>query len=96
MLFWFDCSDTALRVVPWIGVALSCVVLAGYANALMMAVLWFLYISIVHAGQNWYGYGWEIQLLETGFLAFSFARCLMRGPFRYGRRRWRSSFFSAG
>jgi hypothetical protein len=26
-------------------------------------------MSIVHGGQDWYGYGWEIQLLETGFLA---------------------------
>jgi hypothetical protein len=34
-----------------------------------MAVLWILYMSFVHVGQDWYGYGWEIQLLETGFLA---------------------------
>src|SRR5678815_865146 len=34
-----------------------------------LTVIWFLYMSIVHAGQDWYGYGWEIQLLETGFLA---------------------------
>jgi Lipase maturation factor len=67
-LFWFDHSDTALRVVPWIGVALSIVVLAGYANAVMMTVLWFFYVSIVYAGQEWYGYGWEIQMSETGFL----------------------------
>src|ERR1700683_61925 len=43
-LFWWNCSDTMLRVVPWIGVALFCAVLAGYANALMMTVLWFLYV----------------------------------------------------
>jgi hypothetical protein len=34
-----------------------------------MAALWALYMSFVHVGQDWYGYGWEIQLLETGFLA---------------------------
>ena len=34
-----------------------------------MTVLWLLYMSFVHLGQDWYGYGWEIQLLETGFLA---------------------------
>jgi len=28
-----------------------------------------MYMSIVHIGQIWYGYGWEIQLLETGFLS---------------------------
>jgi hypothetical protein len=69
MYFWFDCSDTALRVVPWIGVVLAGVVLAGYANSILLAVMWMLYMSIVHVGQEWYGYGWEIQLLETGFLA---------------------------
>src|SRR5258708_7710724 len=37
-IFWIDCSDTWLRAVPWIGVVISCVVLAGYANALMMTV----------------------------------------------------------
>jgi hypothetical protein len=67
-IFWWNCSDTWLRVVPWIGVVISCVVLAGYANAVMMTVLWFLYMSIVHVGQDWYGYGWEIQMCETGFL----------------------------
>ena len=42
---------------------------AGYANAILLALLWILYMSIVHVGQDWYGYGWEVQLLETGFLA---------------------------
>jgi hypothetical protein len=67
-LFWMDHSDAWLRIVPWIGVLLSCVVLAGYANALIMTVLWIFYMSIVHIGQSWYGYGWEIQMIETGFL----------------------------
>jgi hypothetical protein len=68
-LFWFAHSDAALVIVAWAGFALSCVVAVGYANAIIMAVLWVLYLSFVHAGQDWYGYGWEIQLLETGFLA---------------------------
>jgi hypothetical protein len=69
MLFWFWDSDTALRVVPWIGVGLAVFMLAGYCNSITLAVMWVLYLSIVHIGQDWYGYGWEIQLLETGFLA---------------------------
>jgi Lipase maturation factor len=68
-LFWFAHSDAVLQTAAWIGFALSCVVVAGYANAILMAVLWALYMSFVHIGQDWYGYGWEIQLLETGFLA---------------------------
>jgi len=68
-LFWFIDSDSALQTVAWIGFVLSCIVAAGYANAIMLALLWFLYMSFVHVGQDWYSYGWEIQLLETGFLA---------------------------
>jgi hypothetical protein len=81
MVFWFDCSDTALTVVPWIGMALAFALVCGYGNALGMAVLWFLYMSVVHIGQDWYGYGWEIQLLETGFLAIFLCPLLDPRPF---------------
>ncbi len=81
MLFWFWDSDTALRVVPWIGFALACVMVAGYCNSISLAVMWFLYLSIVHVGQDWYGYGWEIQLLETGFLAIFLVPLLDPRPF---------------
>jgi hypothetical protein len=68
-IFWWFHSDQSLLVFAWIGFVLSLVVVAGYANVPLMAVLWFLYMSFVHVGQEWYGYGWEIQLTETGFLA---------------------------
>ncbi len=68
-LFWFGHSDTTLLTAAWVGFVLSCVVAAGYANALMLAFLWLLYMSFAHVGQEWYWYGWEIQLTETGFLA---------------------------
>ena len=80
-LFWINCSDTMLCVIPWIGVVLSCVVLAGYANAVMMTVLWFFYVSIVSVGQTWYGYGWEIQMSETGFLCIFLCPLLDARPF---------------
>jgi hypothetical protein len=80
-LFWLWHSDTALLTVAWIGLLLSCVVVAGFANAPLLAVLWFLYLSIVHAGQEWYGYGWEIQLTETGFLAVFLCPLLDLRPF---------------
>ncbi len=81
MLFWFWDSDTALRVVPWIGVALAGAMVAGYCNSISLAVMWVLYESIVHVGQEWYGYGWEIQLLETGFLAIFLVPLLDPRPF---------------
>ena len=80
-LFWFNDSDTALRVIPWIGVALSCLMVAGYANSITLTVMWFLYMSIVNIGQSWYSYGWEIQILETGFLAIFLVPLLDPRPF---------------
>ena len=80
-LFWINCSDTWLSVVPWLGVVISCFVLAGYANAIMMTVLWIFYLSIAGAGQEWYGYGWEIQMSETGFLAIFLCPLFDARPF---------------
>ncbi len=80
-LFWFNHSDTALVLVAWIGFGLSCVVAAGYANAILLGLLWFLYMSIVHVGQDWYSYGWEVQLLETGFLAIFLCPLMDARPF---------------
>lgn len=80
-LFWWVHSDAALITVAWIGFIFSCIVAAGYANALLLTVLWFLYMSIVHVGQEWYGYGWEIQLSETGFLAIFLCPLLDMRPF---------------
>ena len=67
-IFHFYFSDSFLRIVAWTGVLLSLIVLFGYANIPVMFLLWFFYMSIVHIGQRWYAFGWEIQLLETGFL----------------------------
>jgi hypothetical protein len=80
-VFWLWHSDTALLVGAWVGLLLSCIVIAGYANIPLMAVLWFLYMSFVHIGQDWYGYGWEIQLTETGFLAIFLCPLLDMRPF---------------
>ncbi len=38
-------------------------------------------MSFVHVGQDWYGYGWEVQLLETGFLAIFLCPLLDGRPF---------------
>jgi hypothetical protein len=80
-LFWFGHSDSILLIAAWIGFILSCVVLAGFANAILLGILWILYMSFVHVGQDWYGYGWEIQLLETGFLAIFLCPLLDLRPF---------------
>src|SRR5947207_11698145 len=80
-LFWFGLSDNGLSIFAWTGFALSLLVLAGYANAIILIVLWAMYMSIVHIGQVWYGYGWETQLLETGFLSILLCPLLDMRPF---------------
>src|SRR4051794_32020106 len=80
-LFWFGISDQGLVSLAWVGFALSLVVLAGYANSILLLLLWAMYMSIVHVGQIWYGYGWETQVLETGFLAIFLCPLLDPRPF---------------
>jgi hypothetical protein len=77
-IFWLGTSDRFLIVTAWIGMAASLLVALGFANALVLGALWFLYMSFVHIGQVFYSFGWEILLLETGFLA-TFLCPLLRG-----------------
>jgi Lipase maturation factor len=80
-LFWVHLSDGSLQAAAWMGFGLSLVVTLGYANGIVLAVLWALYASIVPVGQSWYGYGWELQLIETGFLAIFLASPFDPRPF---------------
>ncbi|XP_016382891.1 lipase maturation factor 1 [Sinocyclocheilus rhinocerous] len=65
---WND-MDANLDGIALAGMALSgFVLIMGSANMIIMGVLWILYHSIVNVGQLWYSFGWESQLLESGFL----------------------------
>jgi hypothetical protein len=68
-IFWLGASDGALHAACLAGVVLSAAALLGATNAVLQLALWALYLSFVHVGQIFYGYGWETQLLETGFIA---------------------------
>ncbi len=80
-VFWLNHSDAALMAVSVTGLVLSVVVAAGFANSIILAVLWTLYLSIIHVGQEWYSYGWESQLVETGFLGIFLCPLLDWRPF---------------
>lgn len=51
-------------------------------NAIVVFAIWLIYQSFVNVGQLFYGYGWEMQTLETLFIAifmcpvFSYASAL--------------------
>ena len=80
-IFWLSSGDGALRAAGWLGVALSAAVLLGYANAVMLAVLCALQLSIATVGGTFYAFGWEIQLVETGFLCIFLCPLLDGRPF---------------
>ncbi|WP_245678286.1 lipase maturation factor family protein [Chondromyces crocatus] len=69
LFLWLPPSEKALLGTCWLGVALAIAVLCGATNALLQLLLWALHLSLIKIGQLFYGYGWEIQLAETGFLA---------------------------
>jgi Lipase maturation factor len=75
-LFHWRYSDRLLRVVAWSGALLSGAVVLGLASwaplpitMLIWLALWALYLSIMNVGGTFYGFGWESQLIETGFVA---------------------------
>ena len=75
-LFHYWHTDAAFRVTAWAGAALACAILAGLpqrfgatAVALTWLTTWVLYLSFVNVGQTFYGFGWELILLEAGFFA---------------------------
>ena len=68
-LFLLDASDAALRGWAIAGLVLSIALVAGYANLPSLAALWLIYGSYERVGQVWFGFGWEIQLLETTVVA---------------------------
>jgi hypothetical protein len=73
-IFFWSSSDATFRAAAWVGVILSCMVLAGLADrytnwlsALVWFVLWAIQLSFFHVGQTFYGFGWESMLAEAGF-----------------------------
>lgn len=75
-LFWLSSSDLTLAIAAWAGVGLAAFALTGlsdlsstWISVLVWFLLWALYLSFVNVGQTFYGFGWEMLLLETGFLA---------------------------
>ena len=80
-IFWFHISDNFMRILAWLGLILSFLLLISFGNVIMLFLLWLIYLSFVHIGNIWYGYGWEGQLLETGFVAIFMVPLLNPAPF---------------
>lgn len=75
-LFHWKYSDRILRYTCLAGMLLSLMIALGLlGNApivihmLGWLIVYFLYLSVVNVGQEFYGFGWETMLLEAGFFA---------------------------
>jgi hypothetical protein len=87
-LFWLADSDAALRVLPWAGAVVSCLLLAGIHSRATLFVLWLLFLSCVTAGRDFFQYQWDNLLLESSFLALLLPQAEgLRGWWRQARPR---------
>lgn len=69
-------TDRRLAVLCWTGIVVAVLLVAGipqlappWVPMLCFLAVWFGYMSITSIGQTFYGFGWEMLLLEAGFLA---------------------------
>jgi len=82
-LFWLHLSDGMLLGTVVAGMGLSLLLLFDLAPGPILLVLWFLYLSIVSVGQEFFSFQWDGLLLEAGLLA------VLAAPWR-----WRPRFTS--
>ncbi len=80
-LFWFGYSDVLFQVYATLGFLGALSIVCGATNAILNAVVWLFYLSFVSLGQTWFAFGWEMQLIETGFLAIFFCPVFSIRPF---------------
>lgn len=80
-LFWFNSSDKIQMTVVALGTALSVLLMLGFFPSLILLLLYLLYLSIVSAGQDFLGFGWEGFLLEITINAFFISLTSTPNPF---------------
>ncbi|REJ05089.1 lipase maturation factor family protein [Microbacterium bovistercoris] len=73
---YVEYTDRRLVALCWTGIVLAVLLVAGipqlgppWVPMIAFLLLWLGYMSIVSIGQTFYGFGWEMLLLEAGFLA---------------------------
>jgi hypothetical protein len=75
-LFHWKFSDQLARWICLLGMVLSLIIASGFlgkAPIILHMLTWlsvyFLYLSLVNVGQEFYGFGWETMILEAGYFA---------------------------
>jgi lipase maturation factor 1 len=70
---WLGASDRVLLSLCAMGVALSLLQIAGMVGALVLPLLWLLYLSLSGVCGEFLSFQWDALLLETGLLALVLA-----------------------
>jgi predicted DCC family thiol-disulfide oxidoreductase YuxK len=78
LFWWTGASDSALQATCYAGIVLSLLLLLGLAQVPVLVLLWFLYLSLCGAGQEFLEFQWDLLLLEVGFLAIFVAPLTFR------------------
>ncbi len=69
-LFWLTgAGDRVLQATAYLGALLSLLLLVGRWQRSLLILLFTLYLSLYHAGQEFTNFQWDTLLLEAGFLA---------------------------
>jgi lipase maturation factor len=83
-VFWLDSSDAFLKVVCFLGAVCAVLVFVGIGWRIALVFCYIFYLSLVHAGQDFTSYQWDMLLLEVGFLAIFIGwHPLVLGLFRW-------------
>jgi predicted DCC family thiol-disulfide oxidoreductase YuxK len=72
-LAWVSASDRALQASCIGGAALASLLVIGVLPALVLPLLWLLYLSLSVVCRGFLAYQWDALLIETGFLAIFIA-----------------------
>ena len=69
ILFWFGAGDGMLQGACWAGAALAVLLLLDIRPRTCLILMFWLYLSLLKAGQVFLFFQWDYLLLEAGFLA---------------------------
>ena len=68
-VFWLSAADGWLQWVPWLGVGCALLLLFNRVPRTSLCLSYCFYLSLVHAGQLFTRYQWDLLLLEASVLA---------------------------
>lgn len=72
-ILYFDPSDSMLQALCLLGAIASAFIITGLIQRWMILFNFVLYLSLVHAGQEFFMYQWDSLLLESSVVAFFLA-----------------------